>query len=235
MTKRNRSLSGNLTRQETIGGFCYLVFQFLFLGEILTWINGRLLHPLNLAELNFTFYLVNFIAILMIFHDFLGRSLKQAFRHPVILCQAVILGLAAYYASFHATNWAIGCLVPGYSNYNDQAITDMVTGNYFLMAVGTVILVPPVEECLFRGLIFRNLYGKSPWAGYILSIAAFAIIHILGYIGRYAPLELLMAFLQYLPAGLCLAWAYTKADTIFAPILIHALINAVSIGLVRYA
>ena len=42
-----------------------------------------------------------------------------------------------------------------------------------------------------------------------------------------------MAFLQYLPAGLCLAWAYTKADTIFAPILIHAIINAVSIGLVK--
>ena len=41
-----------------------------------------------------------------------------------------------------------------------------------------------------------------------------------------------MAFLQYLPAGLCLAWAYTKADTIFAPILIHAAVNAVSIGLV---
>jgi len=231
--KRTHSFSGNLTNQETISGFCYMVFQFLFLGEVLAWINGRIPQPLNLAELNFTFYLVNFIAILLIFHDFLSNALKQATRHPALLCQAVILGLAAYYAACYVMDWGISQLAPGYSNYNDQAITGMVNGNYFLMAVGTVVLVPPVEECLFRGLIFRNLYGKSRWAAYIISIAAFAIIHILGYIGRYEPLELVMAFLQYLPAGLCLAWAYTKADTIFAPILIHAIVNAVSIGLVR--
>ena len=230
--KKTRSFSGNLTNQETIGGFSYMIFEFLFLSQILAWINAQLSHPLNAAELNFTFYLVNFIAILLIFHDFLGRALKQATQHPAILCQAVILGLAAYYACALATNWAVRQLVPSFSNYNAQAITDMVGGNYFLMAIGTVVLVPPVEECLFRGLIFRNLYGKNRWAAYIVSIAAFAAIHILGYIGRYAPLELLMAFLQYLPAGLCLAWAYTKADTIFAPILIHAAVNAVSIGLV---
>ena len=231
--KKNYSFSGNLTNQETIGGFCYMAFQFLLLGDLLGWINGHLQNPLNTAELNFTFYLVNFIAILLIFNDFLSKALKHAVRHLAILCQAVILGLVAYYASVRVLNWGIGLLVPSFSNYNDQAITDMVTGNFFLMAVGTVVLVPLVEECLFRGLIFRNLYGKSHVAAYIISIAAFAIIHILGYIGRYEPLELLLAFLQYLPAGLCLAWAYTKADTIFAPILIHAIVNAVSIGLVR--
>ena len=231
--KRTHSFSGNLTGRETISGFCYLAFQFLFLGEILSWINGQLAHPLNSAELNFVFYLVNFMAILVIFHDFLSRALTQATRHLAIFCQAVILGLAAYYACSRVTTWAISQLVPGFSNYNDQAITDMLSGNFFLMAIGTVVLVPLTEECLFRGLIFRNLYGKSHVAAYLVSIAAFAIIHIIGYIGTYAPLELLMAFLQYLPAGLCLAWAYTKADTIFAPIVIHSIINAVSIGLIR--
>ena len=231
--KRTHSFSGNLTGRETVSGFCYLVFQFLFLGELLSWINGQLSHSLNSAELNFVFYLVNFMAVLLIFHDFLSRALTHATRHLAIFCQAVVLGLAAYYACSQVTTWVIRQLVPGFSNYNDQAISNMVSGNFFLMAVGTVILVPLAEECLFRGLIFRNLYGKSHVAAYLVSISAFAIIHILGYIGTYEPLELLMAFLQYLPAGLCLAWAYTKADTIFAPIFIHAIINAVSIGLVR--
>ena len=231
--KRNHSFSGNLTNQETIGGFCYMVFQFLCLSEILSWINGSLAHPMNAAELNFIFYLVNFIAVLLIFHDFLSRALKHATQHLALLCQAVILGLVAYYACYWATDRLVSLLVPGFSNYNDQAITDMAGNNYFLMAIGTVVLAPLAEECMFRGLIFRNLYGKSHWVAYVVSIAAFAIIHIIGYLGRYAPLELLIAFLQYLPAGLCLAWAYTKADTIFAPILIHAAINAVSIGLVR--
>lgn len=231
--KRNRSFSGSLTNQETIGGFVYLAFELIFLSGILSWINSQLEHPLNAAELNFVFYLVNFIAILLIFHDFLGRGLNQVTQHPAIFCQAVILGTVAYYACNWATSWAVSQLVPGFTNYNDEAIASMLNGNFFLMTVGTVILVPPVEECLYRGLIFRNLYGKSRWAAYIVSILAFAIIHIIGYIGTYSPLQLLMAFLQYLPAGLCLAWAYSKADTIFAPIVMHAIINAVAIGLVR--
>ena len=109
----------------------------------------------------------------------------------------------------------------------------MLRGSSFLMTLGTVVLVPPVEECLYRGLIFRRLYGVNKWAAYIVSIVVFALIHIIGYIGSYSPLELCMAVLQYLPAGLCLAWAYTKGGTIFAPIFIHAFVNAVGIYRMR--
>ena len=227
--KRSRSISGTLTNQETIGGFLYLILQLFFLPSLLSFVNGHLDKPLSLAELNFLFYLINFISILLIFHSFLEKSLTQATQHPILLCEAVILGSVAYYAFNWLTTEVVGLLVPGFSNYNDQAIADLLRGNYFLMFVGTVILVPPVEECLYRGLIFRNLYGKSRWAAYIVSILAFAVIHIISYIGKYSALELLIAFLQYMPAGLCLAWAYTRADTIFAPILIHAAINYISI------
>lgn len=231
--RRNRSLSANLTSQETIAGAVYYIFQLLALSSLLTWFNRQLSHPLTSAELNFVYYMVNFMATLLIYHDFLGRAANQMTQHPAYFCQAVILGFVAYYACNWFMTWLIRLLVPGFSNYNDEAIAAMSQGNYFLMLVGTVILVPPAEECVFRGLIFRNLYGKSRWAAYIVSILAFAIIHIIGYIGKYSALELLMAVLQYLPAGLCLAWAYTKSDTIFAPILIHALINLRAIGGLR--
>jgi len=98
------------------------------------------------------------------------------------------------------------------------------------MFLGTVILVPSVEECLYRGLIFRNLYGNNKWAAYAVSIAAFAGIHILGYIGVYAPAQLLIAILQYLPAGIWLAWSYVKGNTIFVPIFIHAAVNFITIN-----
>lgn len=219
--------------RETLNGFLYLAFELLFLPSLLRWCNGQLSPSLSAAELNFVFYLLNFLAVLLIFHEFLGHNLKQLTQHPARLCQAVILGLAAYFACFYAVNWAVGLLDPSFSNYNDAAIADMSRGSYFLMLVGTVILVPPVEECFYRGLIFRNLYGKSRWAAYLVSMLAFAIIHILGYIGLYSPLSLVMALLQYLPAGLCLAWAYTKSGTIFAPIFIHACVNYLSIQKLR--
>lgn len=222
-----------LSSRQTLQGFGYLAFQLLLLPGLLTYGNAQLTHPLTMAELNFVFYFINFIAMLLIFHSFLGENARQVRQHPAYFCQAVVLGLAAYYACNWLTGWVIRQLAPGFANYNDQAIAALGQEGFFLTVVGTVILVPPVEECFFRGLIFRNLYGKSRWAAYCVSILAFAMIHILGYLGRYSPLELLMAVLQYLPAGLCLAWSYAKADTIFAPIVIHAAVNAVSIGLLR--
>ena len=71
------------------------------------------------------------------------------------------------------------------------------------------------------------------WKTFSILFLVFAIIHILGYIGKYSPLELVMAVLQYLPAGLCLAWSYAKADTIFAPIFVHAAINYITIRTLR--
>ena len=215
--------------QETVCGFCYLAFQLLLLPELLKMLNAQLSAPLREAELNFVFYMINFIAVLVIFHEFLSSAATQVFRHPAYLCQAVILGLAAYYACMLAVNWVIGLLMPGFSNYNDSALSAMQAENRLLVFIGTVLLVPMAEECFFRGLIFRNLYGKSHWAAYLVSMLAFACIHILGYAGQYTPLEILMAVLQYLPAGLCLAWSYTKADTIFAPIAIHATVNFITL------
>ena len=226
---KKRTVSPCPSSQETISGFCYLAFQLIFLPSLLTFVNSQLEKPLNMAELNFVFYLTNFIAMLVIFHDFLSRSLNQAFQHPIVLCEAVILGFVAYYACFYLTDWLVSLLVPSFTNYNDEAIGTMSRGNSFLMLIGTVILVPPVEECFYRGLIFRNLYKKSHLAAYLVSMLAFACIHILGYLGQYSALELLLALLQYLPAGLCLGWSYVRGDTVLAPILIHAAVNFITI------
>ena len=231
--KKSHNIGTYMSSRETVSGFCYFAFQLLFLPALLQWINLQMADPLNEAELNFVFYLVNFIAMLLIFHNFLGRSGSQVLQHPIYVGEALILGFVGYYAMNFGIGWILDQFLPAFSNYNDEAIRDMTQANFFLMFIGTVILVPPVEECFFRGLIFRNLYGKSRWAAYIVSILAFACIHIIGYIGRYSAWELLIAVLQYLPAGLCLAWSYTRSDTIFAPIVIHAAINYVGITQLR--
>ena len=226
---KNRASSPCPSAQESIWGACYLLFQMLALPSFLYWANRQVDTPLSDPELNFLFYIVNFVAILLIFHDFLARSLSQLFHHPIDGLQAAILGFVAYYVCFCAIDWVVSLVLPGYTNYNDESIAALSRGNYFLMFLGTVILVPPVEECLYRGLIFRNLYKKSHWAAYAVSIAAFACLHILGYIGTYSAAELIIAFIQYIPAGLWLAWSYIKGESIFVPILIHAAVNFITI------
>ena len=226
---KNRASSPCPSARESIWGACYLLFQMLALPSFLYWANGQVYTPLSDPELNFLFYIVNFVAILLIFHDFLARSLAQLLHHPIDGLQAAILGFVAYYVCFYAIDWVVSLILPGYTNYNDESIAVLSRGNYFLMFIGTVILVPPVEECLYRGLIFRNLYKKSHWAAYVISIAAFACLHILGYIGTYSASGLIIAFIQYIPAGLWLAWSYIKGESIFVPILIHAAVNFITI------
>jgi len=229
--KKSKSPGCAMSRQETLCGFIYMAFQFIFLPSLLYAVNDLLKHPMTEAELNFLYYFINFIAMLVLFHDFLGTSASYAWKHPSQFIQAVILGFVAYYACFYAVDKTVSLLLPGFANRNDTSIFFMLERSPLLMFLGTVILAPPFEECIFRGLIFRNLYKKSSWVAYIVSILAFALVHIVGYLGSYSPLEILMAVLQYLPAGLCLAWSYTKAETIFAPIFIHAAVNYITINL----
>ncbi len=225
------SLSPCPSRNETLWGLCYLVFQLLVLPSLLIFAGTQA--GLSDPEINFVFFLVNFLATIWIFHNFLGESAGRVYAHPIQFLESVILGYVAYTACSRSLEWGISLLAPSYSNANDASISALSRDGYFLMAVGTVVLVPMVEECLYRGVIFRNLLKKNGWLAYTGSTLAFAMIHVLGFLGAYTPLEVCIALLQYVPAGICLAWAYTKAGTIFAPIVIHALVNAIGIANMR--
>ena len=73
----------------------------------------------------------------------------------------------------------------------------------------------------------------APWAAYLISMTAFSAVHIVSYIGVYTPLQLVLAFFQYLPAGLWLGWCYVKSGSIYGPMVMHSLINLYSLNLLR--
>lgn len=231
MSKKTAAVS--LNRSETSVGFAYWLFQLILLPSMLRAINGMLSAPLSEAELNFTFFLINFIAMVCIFRSFLGNSAGYAVSHPVLFLESVVLGGAAYLLLSQCMEWFIHYLMPGFANQNDISVANLSRGSFYLTALGAVVLVPPVEECFYRGLIFRTVYRRSPVAGYLVSIAVFSLVHIVGYLGVYSPLALVLSFLQYIPAGLCLAWSCQRSGTVFAPIVLHALINAYGIALLR--
>jgi len=232
MKKRN-SLYISMSRAEKLLGWLYMAFSLLALPSVLIWVNGQLADPVPESTLNFLYYATNFLCVAGIFHRFLRASLVAAWRDFWNFIQAVILGYVAYLAATAAMDYLMSLLMPSFSNINDAAIGALARANYILMLIGVVFLVPLTEEMLYRGLIFRELSQHSRFAAYLVSMAAFAAIHVLGYIGSTDAAQLVLCFLQYLPAGLCLAWTYTKADNIFAPALVHAIVNAVAIGALR--
>ena len=231
--RKSRLLYISMSRSEKIWGWLYLAFSLIALPSLLSLLNTKLAAPLDEGTLNFAFYCINFLAVICIFNRFLGNSLVAAWRDLWNFIQAVVLGYVALWAATKALDFVMDHLIPGFTNINDSSITAMAKTGYTLTAISVVVMAPLVEEVLYRGLIFRNLYRSSQVAAYLVSMAAFAAIHVLAYIGTESVTTLVLCFLQYLPAGLCLAWTYTKADNIFAPIVVHALVNAIAIGAVR--
>ena len=129
--------------------------------------------------------------------------------------------------------FVIVLIEPNFSNVNDNAIAGLAQENGKWIFVCTVFFVPVVEELIYRGLIFQNLQRKNRLLAYCVTVAVFSFIHIMGFIGSESWRTLAICFVQYLPAGLALAWAYEKTDTIITPILIHIAINLLGMTILR--
>ena len=118
---------------------------------------------------------------------------------------------------------------PDFANVNDASIATMMGEHFVITAVGTVLLVPITEELLYRGVVFRGLYERSPRLAWVVSTAVFAFIHVMGFIGSADLMTICLCFIQYIPAALVLAWSYGKTDSILTPVLIHTAVNLVGI------
>ena len=233
MSKASKKLSIHLTDREQVWGIVYLLFSLFLLPSLLQYANGLLPTPLNSAWFNFLYFFLNFICIFWIFGKFFHRSLGYTGAHFWDFLLAVILGFVLHFLCSWGFSVLTGRLFPDYVNLNDSSISQMSHTNFAVMVLGTVLLVPVAEEALHRGLIFGSLYPKSHAAAYLLSAVIFSAIHITGYLGTYSATHLALAFVQYLPAGLILAWVYRKSGSIFAPMVLHALINGITLLTMR--
>lgn len=219
------TLSVKTERYETVLGLCYLFLQFFVLEPLFVFLNAFL--KLSAVELNFFYFTFNFICICGIFHKFLIRSFRVVLRQPRCWLKFSGFGLLINFGCMQVIGTVIALALPDFVNPNNANVGGMISENPLLMVLATVVFVPFAEELLFRGVIFRSLHKKNRILAYAVSMLVFAIIHVAGYRDAGAAV-LILSFFQYLPAGFALAFAYEKADTIWAPILIHATINLIA-------
>ena len=210
----------NLSRSEWRNGMIAVILCLLILPNVLV-----LPGILNLAQVNFTVYFITAAAAVYVLRRFLGRNLKAALVRPVYTVYYAALGYLAVMAMNTLVSVAIYAISSSFINLNDQNVNTMLAGNTRLIVVTVLILAPIVEEILYRGLLFRGVYDRSPAAAWMLSVGLFAASHVVSYLGFYSPLALLLSFVQYLPAGIALCLCYRQTGTIIGPMLTHAIIN----------
>ena len=225
---KSYSLGPPLSTAEQVAGFCYLPFYVALLALGLEFLSAHFGWNLASLEINICYFVLNTLFVLLIFHNFLLRSLRRIRFWELV--QALILGFVLYYAGNYALNLILRLLRITVSTYNDDTVQALASENFAVMVVCSVILAPLVEETLVRGLIFGVLRRKSRIAAYAVTILFFALLHVWQYLLLYDAASVLLAALPYIPAGIALGWTYEKSDTIWAPILLHMAINAIGFG-----
>lgn len=214
-------------------GWRYLLFQVVFLSWLLGLVLSLLQINVSSVLLNLLYFSANFAVAILGFRRF-WRQTFTGVKHTF----PRIVGFAfAGFAAFQALSAAMGLLIrfidPDFANVNDQSIQQLSQESYWAMVLGTVVLAPVAEEVFNRGCVFGGLLSRNPVAAYAVSSVVFSMIHINGYMGAVPPLTLFLCFLQYLPAGLCLAAAYHLSGSILTPILIHSAVNIIGILTMR--
>ena len=219
-----------LSNPEKRRGWLYLFLQML----AVPYAVGALCRALGItspATANAVAFYTNGLLALMFFRELLASSCRNVRWGKLLWVAAKGFGL--YWALNLLTQLVIFAIKPDFSNINDPTITAMIREQPWLMSIAVVFFAPLAEECLFRGWIFTGLAQRNLPLAYGVTACFFSAAHILGYVGRYDPLTLLLCFLQYLGPSIALCFTCRKADSLLAPMLLHMTINAIALILTR--
>ena len=106
--------------------------------------------------------------------------------------------------------------------------------NFALLCVQVLVLMPAVEEFVFRFLLFRlpaRLAGKREWGSGLLSACGKTAPWAIGSSVLFSAAHYIVqswpdaAFLALCFFGLAQCWLYTKTDRIWCAMLNHGLFN----------
>ncbi len=217
-----------LRRYEVAAGFVWLAFYLFLMSDVLSNVLGLLGIRADAVTLNNVFFFTNFIVTAAIFRRFLAYSLPLAADRPMRFFCGILLGFCIYEGCQVAISLVYEALAPGLWIPNDENVRALASSSYRVMWAGAVLLAPLTEETLLRGLVFGCLRRKNRILAYVVTALAFGLIHILGYIMQMDPVTFGLNLLLYALPSVALCAAYEYAGTVWAPIALHMILNALS-------
>lgn len=103
---------------------------------------------------------------------------------------------------------------------NQDAIVQLLAGVPFWLALIITAPLPALaEEIIFRGYLYKKLFGGLSIGGLVLSSLIFGLMH--------GPTDWLSCFI-YSSSGLILGYSYYKTGYLIYPIVIHLLQNGLT-------
>ena len=222
-----------MQRSERIIGNIYIPIHIFLLPWLLTFLYTNVLQNMDSvfegANLNLIYYSISFLFVLVFLFRYLKKSFSDLIDRLMPSLQAIVLAYFINYVAVYLISLFLDYVLDGVLNPNTQEIVSQTKLNANVMIVVAVLLAPVVEEALFRGALFGTIRGKSRVLAYIVSTLAFAVYHLWQYFTGGFEWSTLLYLLQYIPPSIALCWCYERSGSIWAPIVLHALVNFISI------
>lgn len=228
-----RQWKAHFTPSEFCRGWVFFALYLLVFPLLMGWLqmllSQRFQFFLQAPEFSLIYYFLLLCATLLLFWSFL----RQGFD---ILLDDLPENLTAFLAGLVGGGvlQVLFSLLPlPVEDPNPASYAE----SFFLAPVATVavlvLLMPIMEEVLFRGLLFGSLRRYSRGLAFAVSILGYDLFCVfplawtpLGFDPAY-----LLLLLRYLPMSAALTWCYDKGGSIWSAIALHMALNGLILAM----
>jgi len=213
--------------KERIAGWIYLIAHIFLLPPLLNALAAAMPEMISVGVANVIYYAVGTVFAGFFFLHWLHRDYDGLMKIGLRIIFFFIIAYVMYIVLNYGAAFALERFFPGTgADPNTDGILSLTGRDFVMMRAVALFIGPVLEEILFRGVVFGSLVRRSRGAAYAASILLFAFYHVWQYVpGDPAAL---VHMINYLPAGIVLCWCYEESETLWVPILLHMIINAVS-------
>ena len=223
-----------LTRNETIFGLIYLPLHFLVLPIILEM--GMYLYShVGLGKFNLIVDAVGVLFLAVFMRHYLMRHFDAMLDHKGESALAVLFGYAVNMAlSYLLAMVLFGLGMDMGENPNDSLLISLRGQDYSIMRGLAIFIAPFIEETLFRGVLFGSIRRHHRLLAYVVTVTLFALLHVWQYALAAMDWTVLLYIVQYIPLSVALCWCYERSGSIWSPIALHMLVNALAYAVMAY-
>lgn len=170
---------------------------------------------------NFIVYFSMFILFIIVYGKTFVKSIKKVNKNNF-----KYLGIFLFLTLFLMITTAIIIDKIGIVNTNDKV---EIASNYVLLFTTVVIFAPIIEEFTYRFFVFRSLEKVNIFLAHILTAFIFGFVHVWDFVLLNGDYTQLVSMLVYCVISLGASGLYNKTKNICYPILLHSIINLISI------
>ena len=222
----SRNWKTEMTASERRRGLVFFLLYLLVFPRLNAWVqrlwmgDGEVL----IAEANVIYYAFLFTLCLFAFWSFLWKDFTSLFdwlpENIFCIAAGLLLG-GGLYALLSRLPFPVMDPIPLQYAQEFQA----APGPTLALAL---VLIPVVEETVFRGFVYGNMRNYSRPLGFALSVGLYALALVWRYALELSEPRYLLLALLYLPKSAVLTWCYDRGGSVWGCVLLHGGLDLLS-------